>query len=103
MTVDELASRYGAPDVVLVDVEGFEWHVLTGASRTIAERRTTFLVEVHVGHGLDRPPEDIVALLSPGYELMVAPAWGETDRFEAIEDARGALADRFFLLAAPRG
>ena len=101
VTVDELATRHGSPDIVLVDVEGFEGEVLAGAARTIAERRTTFLVEVHVGHGLDRPAEEILAFFGSSYRLLVAPAWGETDRFAAYEAAAETLADRFFLIAAP--
>ncbi len=101
VTVDDLAKRYGSPAVVLVDVEGFEGHVLTGAQATIVGRRTTFLVEVHVGHGLDRPPEEIVAAFGSGYAFLVAPAWGESDRFEELELAADTLAERFFLLAAP--
>ena len=100
VTVDGLADRYGRPDVVLVDVEGFEGEVLAGAARTIAAGTTTFLVEVHVGHGLDRPPEDIVAVFGSSYGLAVAPARGEADRFAAYEQGSETLSDRFFLIAA---
>lgn len=47
VTVDELARRYGAPDLVLVDVEGYEAQVLRGASETLAQRACSFLVEIH--------------------------------------------------------
>jgi FkbM family methyltransferase len=101
VTVDELAERHGSPDVVLVDVEGFEGEVLAGAERTIAGRRTTFLVEVHVGHGLDRPAEEVVAVFDSAYRLLVAPASGETDRFAPYRRGEEVLGDRFFLIAAP--
>lgn len=47
LTVDGLADAYGRPDVVLVDVEGYEEHVLAGASATIAAAKTDFLIELH--------------------------------------------------------
>jgi hypothetical protein len=100
VTVDELATRFGAPDVVIVDVEGFEGEVLAGAAYTIAAGRSTFLVEVHVGHGLDRPPEEILAVFGASYRLMVAPAEGGTDRFRDYQNEPDTLSDRFFLIAA---
>jgi FkbM family methyltransferase len=69
VTVDGLAKQFGPPDVVLIDVEGYEAHVLDGADRTLAKGATDFLVELHdaaalarggssaervVGHFLDR-------------------------------------------------
>lgn len=103
VTVDDLADRYGAPDVVMVDVEGFEARVLAGSVDTIAARTATFLVEVHVGHGLDRPPEQIIACFDTKYyDLLAGPAEGEADLFEAYRTGTPILSDRFFLIAAPR-
>lgn len=47
LTVDALAAAHGRPDVVLVDVEGYEAHVLAGATATIAAAATDFLIELH--------------------------------------------------------
>jgi FkbM family methyltransferase len=47
VTVDALADRFGPPDVVLIDVEGHEGHVLDGATRTIAAATTDFFAELH--------------------------------------------------------
>ena len=47
VTIEDLADRHGHPDVVIVDVEGFEGRALEGASRVLAERRTDFFVEIH--------------------------------------------------------
>jgi len=102
VTVDHLADRYGPPDVVVIDVEGFEGHVLAGASGTITAGKSTFLVEVHVGHGLDRPPEDIISLFGASYSLQLAPGERETDEFETYLEGASTLNDRFFLIAAPK-
>lgn len=47
ITVDAIACRYGQPDVVFIDVEGFEGHVLRGAGATLASGATDFFVELH--------------------------------------------------------
>lgn len=48
VTLDELVSRTGLiPNVVSVDVEGGEFHVLRGARRTLRENRPTVFVSVH--------------------------------------------------------
>jgi FkbM family methyltransferase len=52
VTIDELARRFGTPDVVFIDVEGFELHVLDGASETL-RHRPDLAIEVHVGCGLE--------------------------------------------------
>ncbi|MCU1406314.1 MAG: hypothetical protein JWQ43_2617 [Glaciihabitans sp.] len=51
VTVDQLASQFGDPDVVFVDVEGFEGRVLEGAARMLGQ--ADFMIEVHVGCGLE--------------------------------------------------
>ena len=53
VTVDELAEWHGPPDVLFIDVEGYECHALRGAARTL-ERRPDCYVEVHGGCGLEQ-------------------------------------------------
>ncbi|MFZ5984801.1 MAG: FkbM family methyltransferase [Acidobacteriota bacterium] len=50
-TLDHLADRFGAPDLVKVDVEGAECEVLGGATRLAKTASPRFLIEVH------SPPE----------------------------------------------
>ncbi|HEU4662450.1 MAG TPA: FkbM family methyltransferase [Dokdonella sp.] len=45
-TLDALIERFGAPDVVKIDVEGAEMEVLDGASRLLAEIRPAIYCEV---------------------------------------------------------
>ncbi|MGH2900850.1 MAG: hypothetical protein ACRDMZ_19390, partial [Solirubrobacteraceae bacterium] len=52
-----------APDVVLIDVEGYEAHVLDGAAATLASRATDFFVELHSDLDLD-------AVDSTAHEVM---------------------------------
>lgn len=101
-TVDGLAALHGPPDIVIVDVEGFESEVLEGAGATIANGAATFLVEVHVNHGLDGPAELIMAPFVDGYDLAIAPVEQDSDVFVPYRSGSPVLCDRFFLLATPK-
>lgn len=47
-TVDELVRKTGqVPDVLTMDVEGSEWYVLRGATKTLAKYRPTVFVSIH--------------------------------------------------------
>jgi FkbM family methyltransferase len=46
MTIDELARRYGAPDVVFVDIEGYEFEALKAANDAMSHN-TDWCVELH--------------------------------------------------------
>jgi FkbM family methyltransferase len=46
ITIDELARRYGAPDVVFVDVEGYEFEALKAANEVMANR-ADWCIELH--------------------------------------------------------
>jgi Methyltransferase FkbM domain len=98
MTVDTLSRRYGVPDVVVLDVEGFEMRALRGAADTLA-RCPAFVVEVHVGQIVDASPADVVATFD-GWQRWIAPdrpGWGH--RFTEFE---GSIPDRRFFLVAQR-
>jgi FkbM family methyltransferase len=99
LTIDELTARHGAPQVLFVDVEGYELHVLRGARETLASHHPDLFVEVHVGAGLERfgTTDDLLALVPAGYELLVAPA--ERGEFRPIAAARDVLRRHFRLVA----
>ncbi len=52
-SIDDLSERYGPPDVLFVDVEGYECRALAGATETLKSRPDCF-VEVHLGAGLEK-------------------------------------------------
>ena len=47
VTLDSAAATYGVPDLVVVDVEGFEVQVLFGAEQVLGSGRASWLVEFH--------------------------------------------------------
>jgi hypothetical protein len=100
VTIDDLTRGYGVPDVVFVDVEGYECEVLAGASETFRAAPDWF-VEVHVGVGLERLGGSADAVLQffaeDTYELFVGLK--ELKRFQrGMELPR----ERFFLIALRR-
>lgn len=54
VTIDGLAERFGPPDVVVLDVEGYEGKALEGARATLDARGCDFFVEVHDASTLAR-------------------------------------------------
>lgn len=98
VTVDDLAAAHGVPDVLFIDVEGFECALLEGAQKTLASRPDCF-VEAHVGVGLERyggSVERLLKLFPAGYQFFVAPPDGA---FVPFKEDNDLLQQRFFLVA----
>lgn len=97
VTVDELSAEHGTPDLLFIDVEGYECHVLRGARRALSTRKPDVLVEVHAGEHLDKfgTVAEVLALLD-GYELLAAPF--DAGPFVPVAEA-SFLDSRFFLAA----
>jgi FkbM family methyltransferase len=101
VTVDELTHRYGAPDVLFVDVEGFELKVLRGAIDTLSRCRPDCFVEMHVGCGLEKFGGSVKSIAGTfeelGYDLwMSGPG---LDTFVPFSEQSALVATRFFLIA----
>jgi FkbM family methyltransferase len=113
VTLDGMMEQYGAPDVVFVDVEGYEYEALLGAARTL-EHGPDWFVEVHGDEQLGIYGASCQAVIdrmrSAGYDLFAAP----DSRYLLLDDGTAApvhpirpledwpvelLHHRFFLLA----
>jgi len=109
VTVDGLAEQFGPPDVVFVDVEGFEAKVLAGAVRTLDQLKTDFFVEIHDAHTLAQvgaSAEDVVgAFTTRGYRCSCAPAGDEgvDGQWSEINDASLIAGRRSYLVARAEG
>lgn len=100
LSVDDLAAVYGIPDLLFIDVEGFEAKVLEGAAQTLRHRPDCF-VEVHVGCGLETfgyCAESVLSFFSSEeYRLFVA---GQSEsNFRELESNVCLPKERFFLIA----
>jgi FkbM family methyltransferase len=101
ITIDELTRRHGAPDVLFVDVEGFESRVLNGAAETLSRNHPDCFVEMHVGCGLEKFGGSVKSIAELfrrlGYQLwMSAPT---APNFISFSDDSPIVAKRFFLIA----
>jgi FkbM family methyltransferase len=105
LTIDELANRYGTPDVLFIDVEGCECRALTGSSSVLRGRPDLF-VEVHVGCGLEKfggSVAEVCAFFPQEHYQLFGRAEQDTD-FRPLTPDDPLTKDRFFLLAlAKRG
>jgi len=101
VSIDSLAAVHGTPDVVFVDVEGFECHALAGASSTLASM-AEFCIEVHAGCGLEEHGSK-AALMEyfphTTHECFIAKSSGA--RFEPMLRDEPLPDARFYLIARP--
>jgi FkbM family methyltransferase len=112
LSIDDLAAEHGPPDVVFMDVEGYELKALSGARITL-DRRPDWFVEVHGEEAIGRyggSVADVVDTFTErGYECLLAadrmsylPDGGLVSftTFRPLEDSADLLSDgRFFLIA----
>ncbi len=98
-TIDALASEYGEPDVLFIDVEGYECAVLRGAT-VVRRSRPDMYVEIHRYCGLEDfggSVKEVLSYIDRHYTLFVARD-ELADFIEVGHD--GPFPDkRFFLIA----
>jgi FkbM family methyltransferase len=106
VSVDELVEQFGRPDVLYIDVDGYEAEVLRGARKTMEQHRPDMFVEVHIGVGLETAGESLESLMREIPE-DVYDLWALADVKGAVPAAFRAdlplVKQRFFLLATKRG
>jgi FkbM family methyltransferase len=103
LTIDELARHHGEPDVLFMDIEGFECRALKGATETL-KRRPDCFVEVHVGCGLESfggSVDDIAASFPPErfQRWMLSDSDPEGRPFDLADPM---TRERFYLVALGR-
>jgi len=100
LTVDSLSERHGFPDVLFIDVEGYELHALRGAKKTL-ERFPDCFIEMHIGVGLEAnggSVQAIVDTLGDRYELFMSNESSEKIPI-AFDIQHPMVKERFFLTA----
>ena len=103
-TVNHLVEKYGNPDVVILDIEGFELKALSSAS-SLFTKPCDFMVEVHIGAGLEAVGGSATAVLEyfPAEKFERFVHHDDGKKPIRIEDAPSDFfAKRFFLTALAR-
>lgn len=97
VTIDTLASQHGMPDIVFLDIEGYEGQALKGAEKVLASG-AAFFVEVHTDRLVGATAEEIIRRLGEK-ELLIArdPGDGAAHSFEPFHGE--VPIDRFYVLA----
>jgi len=100
VTIDDLAARFGPPDVVFIDVEGAEQLALSGATAVLASG-ADFFVELHAGCGLEALGGSVDGVLAhfptDRYRLLIRAEGPHA--FQAFTRDTPLLRERCFLLA----
>lgn len=99
-SVHSLIEQFGRPDVIYVDVDGFEVKVLTGA-KLLLDGQTDWFVEVHVGCGLEEEGaswRDVLAYFPLSrFKLMMGS--DQSPNFVPFDEKSPLVTHRFYLLA----
>jgi FkbM family methyltransferase len=102
-TIDGLAKRCGTPDLLFIDVEGYECRALQGAQQTLHTRPDAF-GEVHLGKGLEQfggSAEQVFGFFPPAhYDLFISE--NDQEPFRPLLDRSQHPQQRFFLIAIGR-
>ncbi len=86
LSIDDLSTRYGRPDVVFMDVEGYELEALRGAAETI-EHGADWFVEVHA-------ESDLALFGASAPEIVDRFAWSRYERWVARPGLRYTTSGR---------
>lgn len=99
VTIDSLAKMHGIPDLIFIDVEGFECQVLAGGVGAIASK-ADFCIEVHEGCGLEKHGnKETVLAYFPCDDYQCFISFPEGAPFERWVPGASLPEDRFFLIA----
>lgn len=103
ISVDDLVDKYFEPNVIFMDIEGFEAKALKGASKTLAKDNIAWAIEVHgpksIGHFGDEVSDVTKHFENGKYELFLND---DINEFVPYEKDSPLLKDRCFLVAIPK-
>jgi FkbM family methyltransferase len=103
LSIDALARAVGWPNVVYLDIEGYEINALKGASETLA-RRCTWFIELHGDELLSRygARNSDVQQFFPADIFAAYVCLANEDRFHALPDGNRIPVERCFMIFAPK-
>lgn len=101
VSIDSMTARFGVPDIVMLDIEGYEAHALEGATRTL-QSKCVWYVEVHGDAQLGRygrSSADVINYFARDFELFFSP--DDISPFGPAGTLGSLPEGRFFIIALP--
>lgn len=90
VTVDDFVEKEEVPDLIRMDVEGYEHHILKGAKSTLTEHNPNLFIEFHPDLMEEQDMEECIGILeSAGYDVSTLERrknHGNSFRAELIEE-----------------
>jgi FkbM family methyltransferase len=105
LKIEDLILNFGVPDVIFIDIEGFEQKALDGILNTDSILNTVFFIEVHINCGLEENGGDLKSIISffqehDSHNLFYLKE-GDFYVQKISNESVSVIADRFYLIALP--
>ena len=103
VTIDSLARAHGKPDIVFVDIEGYEMEAIRGAAETL-RGKTTWFIELHGDTTLAKfntSNQAVADIFARGYKRYFR--YEDEGPFHEVSEIDSAPRERFWLVAVPVG
>ena len=105
LRIEDFINNYGIPDIVFMDIEGFEQKALDGIVTFKSILKTVFFIEVHMNCGLEENGGNLNSIFSfftsnNSHDLFYLKE-GDSEILKLSLDNLILMNDRFYLIALP--
>lgn len=88
-SLDDYVSKYGTPDVILMDVDGWEHSILSN-TKNVLNSKPTLIIEVHIDPTADHAPDSLKVKPDKTVDILKEQGY-DVDIFDESRRANGTL------------